>query len=282
MNQKVLLTILALSALTPVMAEAKSKHVVKTESSYQMASDLISYTTRARYALAVNEPQLAKNYIQAAKNSGKALATLAVNKRKVEQIQSGRLAYGDLKDGAYYYYPVEAASLTQKEIGYGPFWKDNKGLAVKDAEFIYVTVNLAGVDVQKDLDKASQEIDAKDYDDASDQLQDIIEDVVTIDDKKEAYALKAKDNLLLARNYLDAGNYEAARYPFKHAKSALEKMKDNKDYADQQVLIKKYLEEIDRSEEVIAQNDPTALDKLKSELKADWEGMKDWADKKAE
>jgi hypothetical protein len=274
-------TVIAATAFTGTQAFAKSKHIITTGTAYQEASNLIAFTSRARYALANNDPVLARSYIEAAKIAGKNLAKSALDKNKVKDIQSGRVSYeSTLKDGAYYYYPVEAARVTQKDLNYGPFWKDNKGLAVKDAEFIYVTVNISGVDVQKDLDKASQEIDGKQYEDASDELQDLIEDVVTVEERKEAYALKARDNLLLARNYFDAGNYDLARYPFKHAKSALEHMKGNKDYADQQELVLKYLEEINRSEKVIAENDPNALEKLKTELKADWEGMKDWVDKK--
>jgi hypothetical protein len=279
-------TILAATVLLSVAspAFAKSKHVLTGDAAYQAASALVDYTTRARYALAVNDPVEAKEFIEAAKQSGQTLASLAVDKRKISNIQSGQITYDTNveKDGASYYYPVEAATVEEKHIAAGPFWKQqiNKSFAVKDAQFVYVTVNIAGVDVQKDLNKAEKEIDNKQYEDASDELQDVIEDIVTIEDRKEAYALKAKDNILLARNYLDAQNYDAARYPLNHAKSALESMKGNKRYADQQDLVQKYLNEVDRSEKVIAKNDPNALDKLKAELKTDWEGMKDWADKK--
>ncbi len=248
---------------------------------YKAATALVNQTSLARYALASNDATAAKTHIEAAKVAGDALAKLSSEERRVTGVRSGRVSY-DIKteDGAYFYYPVETGTVTTKEVGSGPFWSSNKGLAVKDAELVYMTVDINGTEVQEDLNDALAEINKADMNDADEELADLLEDIITVEDRQEALAIKAKDNLQLTRDYLAAKNYDAARYPLKHAKSALEDMEGNKRYAAEQAAVQKYLKEVDRSEKIIAQKDPTAIEKLQKEWNTSWNDMKKWADKK--
>jgi hypothetical protein len=274
--------LIATTVLTSIAfgAQANDKVLVGGPA-YKAASQLVNQTSLARYALASNDANAAKAHIESAKIAGDTLAKLSSEERKVTGVRSGRVSY-DIKteDGAYFYYPVETGTVTTKEIGSGPFWSSNKGLAVKDAELVYMTVDINGADIQEDLTDALKDINDSDLADADDELNDILEEIVSIEDRQEALAIKAKDNLQLTRDYLAAKNYDAARYPLKHAKSALEDMDGNERYAADQAMVQKYLKEVERSEKIIAQKDPNAIEKLQKEWNTSWNDLKKWTDKK--
>lgn len=275
----------------PVLAadnqNTKAEVVVATsEAARQSAMGFVNRVNDARYALVSKDGLNAKKYVEAARLEADKLARLTSAERKITGIQSGRVLFNDDGDSDdsdiedYYYYPIETGRIATKEVGAGPFWSNQKGLAVKDAELLYVTADLSIVNPQQQLDKAMARINANDLDDAQDILEDLVEDVIVVESSEQALAIKARDNLELTRNYMDAGNYEAARYPLKHAKSALKKMEGNDRYASQQGAVKKYLTDIDRYEKVIESKDPTALEKMKKDWNAMWDDMKKWVDEK--
>ena len=293
-------TILTCTAVTPDIAFAASpaavmnagnenaKTVIASTDARNAASRFVNIVNRARYSLASKDAENAKKDIEAAKLEAAKLAHLSATDRKMASMPSGRIVYdinGNAKTVApntdYYYYPIETGSIATKEVGAGPFWSAQKGLGVKDAELVYVTVDLSKVQPMVELDKALADISANKLNAADDVLENLIDHVIAVEDSKDALAIKARDNLELTRNYLEAQNYDAARYPLKHAKAALKAMDGNPRYADQQSAVKKYLAEIDGYQQTIESKDPTALEKMHEGWDKMWNDMKRWVDKKA-
>ena len=269
------LSSVAYAANDIIASETGTKNVAPgMKGERESAAQFVHLLSQARYSINIKDTESATRFVREALNIGESLAKATA---PVRGVQTGRVDYDLNDDDDDHFYRIDAGAVTNKQVGLGPFWADKKGLAVKDAEVVYLTVDLREADFREDLNEALKDLANNDLEDADDEISDVIEEVASIDAQESAPEIKARDNLELANHYMEAQNYDGARYPLKHARDALETMKNDDRFKGQETQINNYLSEIDKTEEVIAKKDPTALEKMQQNVESWWNDMKEWA-----
>ena len=89
---------------------------------------------------------------------------------------------------------------------------------------------------------------------------------------------KARDNILLTRDFIANGNYAGARYALKHADDALDEMQKDDTYAIHRDEIASMRKDVRHLQHVIAKKDPTMMHKAGAKLDKWWSELKDWSD----
>lgn len=264
------------AAQTPV--DDKSL-LVSTTAQQDAAQSFIEHINYARVALAMNNRPLAKQHIAQAQQLYTSLKNAASGYDPSTRIESGRVSYDYDQENRYHYFPISAGPIELKSLKEGPVWA-KKGLAVTDAEIVYLTLDLGAPDTEKHLTLASAAIDNNNVKDAQAQLAKLTDEVV---DTEEAVAVpleKARDNIALARNFTAMQNYDGARFALKHADNALDQMEQDQAYAGQRARITAMRSEVATLQDNIAGNDPTMLQKADASLDKWWNDLKDWASNK--
>lgn len=240
------------------------------------AERFVEHINYARVALAMKNPQYAEAHIAQARdmmkivrNGGPAPLTLA-------NIGSGRLVYEYDTDYKYHYFPIETGPIEIKKMGKGPFWA-KKGLAVTDAEIVYLTLDLTGDKPGKYLSEAEEAIKAGKLDEADSQLAELTESVVSVNEEEGVPLDKARDNITLARDFIATRNYDGARYALRHADDALDDAERDERYSDLRPGIRTMRREVTHLEHMIAKNDPSLLDKADAKMARWWRELKQWA-----
>ena len=238
------------------------------------AENFVEYINYARVALAMKDYVIAKDTLVAAKDT---LAQLKAAKALPKRggVQSSRLTYNQGK--AAHYFPIAAGPVSVKEVKAGPFWasSNDKGIAVTDAEMVYINLDLNNEKISANLDEAINDIDNKNYNSAQDRLSTISDEVVKEDTAVKTPLLRARDNLSLASSFFEYKNYDAARFALNHADKALDVAERDKTYASRKIRISELRQEISQLQAQIKANDPTALQKAGEKIKSWWNELKD-------
>ncbi|MBV8938608.1 MAG: YfdX family protein [Alphaproteobacteria bacterium] len=245
-----------------------------TQDPRMAAQRFIEYVNTARVALAVNDGAAAKDNLARARAT-LAIANAAAPAQPAEQWQAGRLSYNYAPAARYHYFPLATGPVKMEVMKNGPFWA-RKGLAVTDAEIVYVSLDLSGARVQKRLDKADADIAAGKLENARSELADLSDEVIKVDDRVKLPLEKATDNIALARVFVATGNYDGARYPLRHAESALKEMEKDDQYKSHRDAIAAMRKEAEQLQQAITRNDPTLLDKTDAKLQQWWNDLKSW------
>jgi len=198
----------------------------------------------------------------------------------VYDVPTGRIVYDNQSQYTAQYYPVEAGTVTLKDVDTGPFWSRDKGIGIKDAEVVYLTVDLNKAQVDERLNEALDDISRNHLEAADNTLGNLIDGVMQTAAERPAPGIKARDNMELANHYLQAHQYDAARYPLRHAKTALEEMKDDDRYAAQRVKIREMLAQIDETEDTIARRDPNTMERAEQTVHQWWSNLQGWVQDK--
>lgn len=264
-----------------------SKRALSPLERQQAAERFIEALNAARMALAANQPDAAHAQIdlveiQAQKLMGASPSRISSSKMTFAEKNSARPAYYPLPpDGTARSVAVETGPIKVKNVKSGPFWADNKGAAVTDAELVTIVIALDKSPVMKRLQGARDAIRNGELEEAGSELAALNKEVITIDSKVRLPLEKARDNLALARDFIQAKNYAGARFALGHARDALDNMEDSPAYTEQKERILSMRTDLVLLQDKIARNDPTALEKAEQTIKGWWSELKGWSVPKA-
>jgi hypothetical protein len=191
-------------------------------------------------------------------------------------IGSGRLVYEKDTDYKYHYFPIEVGTVEIRKMGKGPFWA-KKGLAVTDAEIVYLTLDLTTHKPDEQLNAAENAIKEGKLADADEHLAQLTEQVVSVEDEEAMPLDKARDNITLARDFMAMNNYNGARFALSHADDALDDAQNDKRFSAHRDDIQSLRREVTHLEHIIAKNDPSLLGKADAKMAAWWHELKGWA-----
>lgn len=240
------------------------------------AERFVQHVNYARVALAMKNPGLAKNHIAQADSMLGALKQANTEERRISRVESGRVVYQYNTDYKYHYYPIEAGPVEVKKVKSGPFWA-KRGLAVTDAEIVYLTLDLTDDKADSYLSEAEMEINNNQLREADRTLASLIDDVVSVDERVALPLDKARDNIALARNFVLSGNYDGARYALRHADNALSDMEGDDNYAGRRNAIIAMRRDVNSLQNVIKRNDPSLMERADAQLTEWWRELKGWA-----
>lgn len=241
------------------------------------AERMIEHVNYARIAAALKNKSNALNHIQMAQQYATLLQSSAPEYRTKQRVQSGRFTYEYNRDTREHYYPIATGIVERKELDTGPFWSDQKGVAVKNAEAAYISISIDPSKSLEYLQKAKTELDENDFNDASEELDDLIKASVEAEKVKEMPLVKAQDNINLARHFLRAQNYDGARFALKHAENAIKDMEGDEQYSQQSQRIQDMHAQVEKLRTRLAKKDPTMLDKAQAQLNEWWQELRSWS-----
>ena len=244
------------------------------------AEYLIDHVNTARLDLAINKAPDAQNEISQAKNMVTVLDNSATEYRTRTKVQAGRFTYEYNHASRDHYFPLGGGMVERKEFDTGPFWSSQEGIAVKNAEIAYITINIDTKETAEKLNEAQEALNKNELDDAGDALDDILESSIKAEQVDTLPLVKAQDNLTLARAFLQAKNYDGARFSLKHAQDGIDAMKSDDRYKSHDARIDAMSSEVKQMQDVLAKNDPTLMDKAQAKVVAWWNELKGWSNDK--
>ncbi|MGE0252735.1 MAG: YfdX family protein [Dongiaceae bacterium] len=238
------------------------------------AQNFIENVNSARVALAMKNSSSAKQYIDKANQNLTELQNLTPEQRRFSRLSSSRLSYGN---DEYRYFPVPG-QVKMTKVKDGPFWAREGGIAVTDAEMVYITLDLSDIDdTKKSLTEAKTAVSKGDLSKADNKLDNIIDDTINMEKVASLPLDKARDNIALTRSFLQARNYSGARYALKHADKGLDEMQRDDRYQARRQTVSAMRQEIKSLEKTIDKRDPSILQKTEAKLGEWWNELKGWA-----
>lgn len=264
-------------SITKEMKETAARPVSKkaTKDMAVAGQRFVEHVNYARIALAVKDRESAKKHLQKAQRLATVLKSSA--EKPIEKVQSGRVVYKYDTPYADHYFPIEAGPIELKKIDRGPIWAKDKGVAITDAEIVYLTLDFNDEDTSDRLQEALDATERGDTKMAQENLEDILDDVVSVDESVDVPLDKARDNIALARNFIAARNYDGARYALRHADEALDDMEDDNRYVKYRKSISSMRKEVSKLEDQVAKKDPTLLNKVDKTLEKWGRDLQNWA-----
>ena len=242
------------------------------------AQRFVEHVNYARVALGMKDAATARQHVVSAQNMLNVLEANTAENRKVSRVESGRVSYEHDKENNHYY-PVETGPIKLKKVSSGPIWAGSKGVAVTDAEIVYLTVDVNGGKPEKLLTEANAQIAKNDLTGAQDTLASLVNSVISVDTTAEAPLDKARDNMALARSFIAAKNFDGARFALKHADDALNTMANDDKYKSHHPDIAGMRKDVGAMQDDIERKDPTMLEKADATIETWWNQMKDWTQK---
>lgn len=261
----------ATTSTAPISAAAATDPRVAAEA-------FIAHVNYARVALAMENKELAQQHIVQARTMNAIVTSALTEQRHVAHVEAGRVIYTFDTEHKYNYFPIDLSAVEFKEVSDGPLWAKNS-LAVTDAEFVYLTLDLSNDKAEGYLAGAEVAIAAGNLREAQVKLGALTDAVVTIDAKVAMPLDKARDNIGIAQNFVKAQNYDGARYALAHADEALDAMRQDDTFKAQRPAIITMRQEITELRDIITRKDPTLLQKTGAQLDKWMKEVKSWASK---
>ena len=271
---------LAWAAMAAEKSEtAPSPTLVTTQRTEQadaqrMAQRFIEQINAARISLSLEQDAQAQAAIAQAQSALSEMTT--PNYRQLRTARIGSAAADD-SDSKPYYFPVEidAGPVAVKKMETGPIWQKN-GIAVTDAEIVYLTLDLKDQSASSALQKASDAIVRHHRKSAQTILARLIEDTIQVETAVTVPVEKARDNIFLTREFIRAHNYDGARYALGHASEALDSMEQDTRYATRKGALSTMRKEVHELKLTIEKRDPSLLTQADASLARWWQEMNEW------
>lgn len=241
------------------------------------AERFIEHVNYARVAIALKDSAMAKQHIAEAREMVAVLKNIKVEERRITKIQSGRIVYEYETNVKNHYFPIEkldAGPVEVKKVDNGPVWANAKGIAVTDAEMVYLSLDLSNDKAEKGLEDAWIELERNDASKAQYALEKMIGTIVSVDTTIDLPLDKAIDNIALTRSFIAAKNYDGARFSLKHADKALETLEKDARYSARKNAMTTYRKEVADLQNTLKSKDPTVFEKADITLDKWWVGIK--------
>jgi hypothetical protein len=240
------------------------------------AENFVSHINYARVAIAMKNPALAKQHIMIAKDLLAFLQSTTIQERRIPRVEAGQVVYNYETTYKYHYYPIQTGLATVKKVVTGPFWANNPGIAITDANVVYLTLDLTSDTAEKHLDLAENSLNQDQPKDADNHLAAITNSVVQLDQKEALPIDIASDNILLGRRFVAVENYDAARFALRHADTALDRLANAEEYKVYTPDIKAIKKELNELYKLLAKNKPAALKDADAKMEKWWNTLRSW------
>ncbi len=240
------------------------------------AESFVAHVNYARVALAMKDGVLARQHIMQARNMSAVLANASIEQKRVAHVRAGRVVYEYETERKTNYFPIETGPSEVKSMSTGPIWAENS-LAVQDAEIVTLTLDLTQNKPESYFTAAEADITAGKFKEAEVKLAELSDAVVSVDNRMALPLDKAHDNIGIAQNFIRGKNYDGARFALSHADDALNDMWVDNAYRAHHPAITAMRKEISDMRETIKLKDPTALQKVGTNLSKWMTELKSWA-----
>jgi len=278
MRTKAYLTILLITgalAGQPVLAkegtgsrdeQLQAKLIAQREETSALAHEMMGHINLASVALDTQLPEAAREQVKKAESLAARIEESAPEVREQTQFKYGKVSYTVDGEAKSYYVPVvDDLFMLSDYKSTSHIWKESSDIDETDAGVVLLTVSVDVREVEKALQEAESKIEAKDYKGADDVLAEIfkgsIADEVVFTDPVWA----VHDNLALAKNLMEQGHYDGARYALRHASEELGKLE--KDYAGKKepaepASFEKMKDEIEKLQAEVEQREPSVSERV--------------------
>ncbi|MCE3231901.1 MAG: hypothetical protein K0R98_158 [Rickettsiaceae bacterium] len=261
---------------TKIEPDSKSLVVGTTEEQQNAAENLLQKINYALVEVGAHNSSTAANYVDSAIDLNNLLKNSTPEYRIKKQIKVGKFSYNYENKYKQRYFPISQETAKWKEYTTGPFWANEKGIAVKEADIVTVSITVDTTVADKKLKEAKEDIQKGNFKDAEEDLSELVNSMTYVEKTEVLPLEKASDNIALARYFLRAGNYDAARHSLKNAKKGLKEAQKDKRYSKFSTNIDSLSNDIEALDSSLAKKDPTMLDKTESKLKDFWQSIENW------
>jgi len=272
--------LIAQAATTPSSASVPNAGDLQYKTMVDNASKMMGYVAVANIALLHNLIP------EATTNTAEALSiarTLEDQTRQfnMEMMKLGKLKYGIPGGKEFdYWLPVvdDQFAVDTMDAVYLKTRANQPDIAEEDAQMLSTKVALDTKTVRDALDKASEDIKAKNYSDAQFALMTAASSTFSFSAVNEEPLATARDNLLLAKLLSKNRDYKGAAFALDHAKSAL-KLYMQTATPEQKQKADKLEADIEEMQKQIEQNKPDFLQTIDNRIHvwlqdlASWSGM---------
>ena len=239
------------------------------------AASFVEHVNFARVALAMKNIELAKQHLIQARNMIRVINSATMEQSVITEVESGRVVYLYDTEYKYHYFPIQTGPVQVKTMDNGPIWATND-LAVKDADIVYLTLDLTSDKAEIYINQAEAAIKENNLKLADKDLAQLTEAVVKVDSKESMPSVKAHDNIALARNFIAGKNYAGASFALKHADDALNEMQKDNNNKARLADIAEMRKDVSNLQEYIAKKDPSMIKQADTKIDKWWTDLKSW------
>jgi len=271
----VLLVTTALAA-QPVLAkegtgsrdeQLQAKLAAQQEATRDLAHKMMGHINLASVALDTQLPEAAQEQLKKAESLAAQLRNSAPEVRAQTRFKYGKVSYTVDDESKSYYVPVvdDLFLLSDYESTFRG-WKESTDIDETDAGVVWLTLSVDVREAQKALQEAESKIEAKDYKGASDVLAQIFKDAVVDEVVFDDPVWAVHDNLAFAKNLIDEGQYDSARYALQHAREDLGKLEKAHAGQKEVAAFKKMNDQIAKLESELEQKNPSVSERASATL----------------
>jgi flagellin-specific chaperone FliS len=242
------------------------------------AQRFIGHLNGAKLALSLHESETARANLVKAQDMLSILKSTLAEGQTFDHMAFGRVYYGDpsmegvyvpMDNGEIETGPVKVKTVSEQNS----LWRRKEGVAISNAEIAYITLALQDTRPERTLADAMAALHRKDEKEALNLINDLFKDVVKIESAVPQPIDKARDNILLARNFIVNNHFDAARYALGHANDALEELEKDDRFEKAKSHLKTVREEIIILNEAAEKEDATIAVKAQNRLDKIWQDL---------
>lgn len=241
----------------------------------EAAQSFIDNINEARRELALKQADIAREKIVMARNLLPIIARVTPAQRRLTRVEFGGGLYANDLGQRESYSPIETTSLENLTRSEGPRWIQNTRKE-RDALIIYIRLDIEDGKAKTYLDDAEKYITANDFKAAELQLAEISDKVIKIDGTVPE-AVQVRDYLLLADNFITAGNFFGGRNALEKAKDFLTIMADEDTYKTYRPDIITLHEDVAGLQSAFAKLDAEQINSAKDNIKKWTQQVSAWA-----
>lgn len=238
-----------------------------------LSHKMMGHVNLAELALDVSLGDEALNQLQKAKKIASQLQAEAPQVVSSTQYKYGKLTYKFEDQTKHYYVPVidDLFLLSEYQETHHTFGGED--LEEIDAGVVEVTISADLREVLRALADAEAKIGAKDIPGARIALSNIFKNSITDEEVVRDPVWAVHDNLALAQNFAQDGNYDAARLALGHAAKRLKELEKNSKDATATADFKSMHGEVTKLQADLRKNDPSLPQRVRDRVSTWMERM---------
>lgn len=241
----------------------------------EAVQSFIDNINEARKELAMKQPDIAKQKIIMARNLLPIIARVTPAQRRLTRVEFGGGLYANDLGQRESYSPIETTSLENLTRSQGPRWIQSTRKE-RDALIIYIRVDIEDDKAKAYLDNAEKHIIADDFKAAELELAEISDKVIKVD-KTVPEAILVRDYLVLADNFITAGNFFGGRSALEKARDFLSLMAEEDTYKPYRPDIITLHEDVAGLQSAFAKMDAEQISSAKDNIKKWTKQVSAWA-----
>jgi hypothetical protein len=260
--------------------QLQAKLTAQREATRTLAHKMMGHINLASVALDTRLPEAANDHVKKAEGIAARLVNSAPELEAQMRFKYGKVSYTvDDQSKSYYVPVVDDMFLLSDYKNTFHTWKDTADIEETDAGVLWLTLSIDIRKVQKALQDAGSKIEAKDYQGASDALTEIFQGAIADEVVFSDPVWAVYDNLAFAKNLIEEGHYDGARYALKHAREDLGKLEEKHAEQKESKSFEKMNDEIAKLETELAQKNPSVSERVSTTFAGWMNTVESWFSK---